>query len=85
METIICNFTSDIRYRLRRIFLKLLYKHWIMNFKYGRGHLPDWWEAKTSDLVCNLIPIDLVEFRPPHSMSVRQAVRHAQLILQSPV
>ena len=85
METIINNFISDIRLRHRRKFLKLIYKPWIRNFRYGRSQLQDWCEVETSDLLCNLIPTDLVELRPPHSMSIRQAVRQTQLILLSPV
>ena len=85
METIISNITSDIRFRHRRNFLKLTYKPWIRNFIYGQFRPPNWWEAETTDILCNLIPIDFVELRPPHFMSVRQAVRHAQVILQSPV
>ena len=36
METIISNFTSDIRYRHRCKFLKLTYIPWIRNFSFGR-------------------------------------------------
>ena len=85
MLTIVSNFTLDIRYRNRRIFLKLIFRHLIRNFIHGRRQLPNWWEAETTDILCNLIQINFVELRPPHSMSVRQADRHAQLILQSPL
>ena len=55
IETIISNFISDIRYRHRRIIVRLIYKPWIRNFKYGRCQLPDWWKAETSNILCNLV------------------------------
>ena len=55
IETIISNVISDIRYRHRRICVRLIYKPWIRNFKYGRCQQPDSWKAETSNILCNLV------------------------------
>ena len=45
VETLIRNFTSDIRARHRRKLLKFQNKPWIKHLKHVRYQQPDWWET----------------------------------------
>ena len=58
VETLIRNFTSDIRARLRRRLLKLKNKPWIKYLRHVRCQQPDWWEPESSDVLLNPNPID---------------------------
>ena len=82
METLIRNFTSDIRARHRRKLLKFQHKPWIKSLKHVRSQQPDWWQP---DVLRNPNLIDLVEVRPSHTMSVRHVVQQTQQTLQFPV
>ena len=85
VETLIRNFTSDIRARHRRKLLKFKNKPWIKYPKHVRCQQPDWWEPDSSDVLRNPNQIDLVEVRPSPTMSVRHVVQQTQQTLLFPV
>ena len=82
VETLIRNFTSDIRARHRRKVHKFQNKPWIEYLRHVRYQQADWWEP---DVLRNPNPIDLVEVRPSPTMSVWHVVQQTQQTLQFPV